>query len=91
MNFFRSEKQPQEIMLLLALRVKNIRKNKGISQFELAQRSGVSLGSIKRFEQSGKISMESFLMLLHILGRLEEMDSILMEGENLAEIEKLFD
>lgn len=41
----------------LAQRVRRIRKRRGISQEELSRRSGVSYGSIKRFETSGKISL----------------------------------
>ena len=43
----------------------------------LARRSGVSEGSLKRFEQTGKISMESFLKLIFALGRLDELSDIL--------------
>ena len=41
------------------------------SQQTLAQRSGVSLGVLKKFERTGKISLESLLKLAHVLGELE--------------------
>ena len=56
----------------------------------MAEHSGVSLGSLKRFENTGKISLESFLKLMHLLGRLKEFDKILSVNENLDDIEKLF-
>jgi transcriptional regulator with XRE-family HTH domain len=42
------------------------------SQKSLSERSGVSLGVIKRFEGSGKISLESLLKLALILGSLND-------------------
>lgn len=37
-----------------------LRRKMKISQSKLAELSGVSLGSIKRFEQSGEIALHSF-------------------------------
>lgn len=68
---------PEEISLDLAQRVKELRLAKKWKQETLAQRSGVSKGSLKRFEQTGKISMDSFLKLVFALGRLDELDAIL--------------
>ena len=45
----------EELDQKLARRVRNIRKRRSISQEKLAQMSGVSYGSIKRFEASGQI------------------------------------
>ena len=50
---------PEEINLDLAKRVKQVRKRRGITQQELSAMSGVSYGSIKRFETSGNISLIS--------------------------------
>ncbi len=54
-------------MFELASKHKLIRKQLTLTQGELAERSGVSLGSIKRFESSGQISLESLLKLAQIL------------------------
>jgi transcriptional regulator with XRE-family HTH domain len=40
----------------IAKRHKVLRKQAGFSQSELAKRSGVSLGSLKRFKTTGQIS-----------------------------------
>jgi len=61
-----------------------------MSQEEMAERSGVSLGSLKRFENTGKISLDSLLKLMHLLGRLNEFDNLLLQKENLDDIKKLF-
>lgn len=81
---------PQEITKLLANKVRSLRKQQKLSQVELAERSGVSLGSLKRFETTGKISLESLLKLVHLLDRLEDFMSILNPNEDFTEIEKLF-
>lgn len=44
-----------------------------LTQAGLAERSGVPLSTIRKFEQKGLISLESFLKLLMVLGGLEEM------------------
>lgn len=43
----------------LAQRVRNIRKRRKISQESLSEKSGVSYGTIKRFESTGMISLLS--------------------------------
>ena len=37
----------------------------GLCQY-MAERSGVSLGSLKSFENTGKISLDSLLKLMHL-------------------------
>ena len=43
----------------IAQKIVRLRKRKKMTQKQLAARSGVSLGSLKRFEQSGEISLQS--------------------------------
>lgn len=83
-------KQPVGVMRELSERTATLRKQKGYSQAELAKRSGVSLGSVRRFEQSGKISLESLLLIAQLLDRLTDFDTVLEPIEDLTEIEKLF-
>jgi transcriptional regulator with XRE-family HTH domain len=90
MGKYSIQKTPSECLLELAEKHRSVRKRAGWSQLELARRSGVSLGSLKRFESSGRISLESFLKLLLILGRIAEMEGVLHSREETGEIEKLF-
>ena len=85
-----TDKKPFDFLEEIALRHKVLRKQAGFSQSELAKRSGVSLGSLKRFETTGQISLDSLLKLVHVLNRLNDFDLILKPIENLAAIEKLF-
>ena len=50
---------PEELDQKLAQRVRKIRKRRSITQEKLASISGVSYGSIKRFETTGQISLLS--------------------------------
>jgi transcriptional regulator with XRE-family HTH domain len=84
------EPTPLEISKALAERHRTLRKQSKMSQKEMAERSGVSLGSLKRFENTGKTSLDSLLKLMHLLGRLNEFDSLLLAKENLNEVKKLF-
>lgn len=83
-------KVPSETILELAFRFKKIRKSTKKSQSETAAKSGVSLGSLKRFEQTGQISLESLLMLAHFFDRLDDFESVFVQNEDLKAIEKLF-
>ena len=83
-------KKPADWMLEMAKRHKMLRKQAGFTQSELARRAGVSLGSLKRFETSGQISIQSLLLLIDVLGRLDDFDTILKPIENMKEIERLF-
>ncbi len=71
-----SLKTPQELRQELAARAKERRLALNISQQELAERSGVSLGSIKRFESSGLISLSSLLEISLVLGCLGDFDTL---------------
>lgn len=63
----------EEINEKLAQRIKGIRKRKSISQEQLSRLSGVSFGSIKRFENTGKISLLSLTKLAIALNCADEI------------------
>ena len=89
MGKYSISKLPSDVLKDIAIKHRNIRKKAKLSQAALASRSGVSLGSIKRFENTGLISLHAFLKLLHMLGRLEEFDMIL-ESKDTIDVEHLF-
>ncbi len=67
------QKTWSEINNEIAGKIIRLRKRKKISQKELALRSGVSLGSVKRFEQSGEISLQSLSKIAIALGVEDEL------------------
>ena len=63
----------EELDKKLAERIRRIRKRRSISQQELAGMSGVSYGSIKRFEGSGQISLLSLTKIAMALELTDEL------------------
>ena len=66
----------EELDQKLAGRVRNIRKRRSISQKKLADMSGVSYGSIKRFEATGQISLLSLTKIAIALDIADDLRSI---------------
>ena len=90
MNKYSLKKLPSDILQETALKHRQLRKQLKLSQAQLAERSGVSLGSIKRFERTGKVSYEALLKLAHVLDRLSDFENLFSPEEDLTEVEKLF-
>lgn len=72
-EFIFNIKTPQEVENLIASRIRLIRKRKKISQAKLSEKSGVSLGSVKRFENTGNISLKSLIKIAIVLGIENEL------------------
>lgn len=68
MNNFDFLKSPDEVNKGIAKRMRQRRKEKKITQVQLAKYSGVSLGSLKRFERTGEISLTSLVRSRLLLG-----------------------
>lgn len=64
---------PSKAQRIITENVRERRLQLDLTQEGLAQRSGVPLPTLRRFEQQGLISLESFLKLLMVLGNLEEV------------------
>ena len=75
-NKFFNQKTPNEIARSLVEKIKQQRKKLKISQQELAQKSGVSLGSIKRFETKYEISLQSFIKIAIALDLDGDLESL---------------
>ena len=63
-----SQGTPLKHTQAIAQRMRARRKEAHLSQIDLSVRSGVSLGSLKRFERSGEISLMSLAKLADALG-----------------------
>ena len=66
----------EEIDMKLAGRIRGIRKRRSISQKKLSEMSGVSYGSIKRFETTGQISLLSLTKLAFALNEVDEIRNL---------------
>jgi len=65
-----------EINNNIAQKIVRLRKRKKITQKQLAAISGVSLGSLKRFEQSGEISLQSLTKIAIALDVENELEDL---------------
>lgn len=66
----------QEITRDIARREKAWRKSRGLTQADLAERSQVNIGAIRRFEQTGQVSFESFVRICQALDCEGELDGL---------------
>lgn len=78
----------QSITKELVLRFKKRRKESGLSQKQLSQRSGVSYASIRRFESIGEISLKSLIKISFSIGYLEDFNELYktMKLHNLKDL-----
>ena len=68
----------------LALRFKTRRLARNLTQEGLAKRAGVSWGSLKRFESTGFIALDTLLQLAMVLDCLGDFDGVCAENGSLA-------
>ena len=75
-DFLFNPKTPNDIAKELVEKIKQHRKKLKISQNQLATKSGVSLGSIKRFESKYEISLNSFIKILIALNLERDLENL---------------
>jgi transcriptional regulator with XRE-family HTH domain len=68
---------PSKAQTKIAENIRERRLFMELTQESLAERSGVSLATLRKFEQKGAISLESFLKLLMVVGGMEEIIDVL--------------
>ncbi len=84
---------PSEMQKRLASRARDLRLELNLSQQTLSKKSGVSYGTLKKFEQTGQISLESLLKLSVILGCMDDFNSLFMlkKAEKALSLDELID
>ena len=77
-----------ELAIELAARLKSRRLAQRLTQEGLAQRSGVSLGTLKKFERTGQIALVSFIRLVVALKDEAALGNLLLarKFETLDEV-----
>lgn len=80
---------PVDMGKSLAGRVRVVRLLKGWTRETLAKRAGVSASSFKRFENTGRASLELVLKVAHALARLEEFNKLFQPppAQSIEELE----
>ncbi len=72
---------PREVQQSLAERARSERLRQNWTQDELAHRAGVSLGSLKRFERTGQVSLQSLLKIAMALDALSAFETLFKAPE----------
>ncbi len=75
-EFLFNHKSPKDIAEVLVEKIKQHRKLLKISQEQLAAKSGVSLGSVKRFESKYEISLNSLIKILIALNLEKDFENL---------------
>ena len=78
-KFLFNSKTPNDIAKEFVEKIKQQRKMLKISQVQLAAKSGVSLGSIKRFESKYEISLNSLIKILIALNLEKDFENLFMQ------------
>lgn len=84
---------PGEMQKKVASRARDRRLALNLSQKTLSAKSGVSYGSLKKFEQTGQISLESLLKLAVVLGCMDDFNALFAErrAEKALSLDALID
>ena len=65
-----------DVSMKIAADFKNRRIEKGITREQMAEKSGVAISNIARFEQKGLISLKNLIKLAEALGYLAEIQNM---------------
>ena len=84
---------PSEMQKRVASRARDLRLELNLSQQTLSEKSGVSYGSLKKFEQTGQISLESLLKLAVMLGCMDDFSALfaLNSAEEALSLDELLE
>jgi len=80
---------PEDTAQQLAKKVRALRLARNWKQATLAERSGVTLASLRRFERTGQASLKNLFKLVFTMGRLDDFESVLQppDAGSIAELE----
>lgn len=87
-NLLFNPKTPNDLAKELVEKIKQQRKKLKISQIQLAAKSGVSLGSIKRFESKYEISLNSLIKILIALNLEQDLGNLFTQ-KNYTSIDEV--
>ena len=70
-----------ELVSMLGARFKDYRMRCNLTQKEVSELSGIGLTTIHKFENgtSGNLSLSTFILLLKVVGQIDNFDNILPE------------
>lgn len=89
-DFIFSKKYPKRLIYsLLADRIREIHYGRKISQKKMSEKSGVSLGVVKRFENSGEILLKPLTKIAVALEMARKLEQLFEDAPYLSIEEKI--
>jgi transcriptional regulator with XRE-family HTH domain len=79
-----------DVLKEISIRSREKRLSMNLSQKTLSEKSGVSYGTLKKFESTGKISIESLLKIAIVLDSLDDFDYLFAKDNLPDSIDELF-
>ena len=78
-----------EVTAELGLRLKAVRLSQSLTQADLAERAGVSVGTVKVLETTGQTSVASLIRVVQALGLTDQLQSLfVLKVQSIAEMEQ---
>ncbi len=80
---------PNEALDQMATAMRQHRIRHNLTQEDLAYKSGVALATLRKFERTGQISLESFFKLATVLGLLETILTAIAPKDQYASLDDM--
>ncbi len=81
---------PAEILHALGLRLREQRLAQSLTQRDLAQMAGLSLGALRKLETDGQCSLETLVRAAQALGLLEALEDLfVLKRQSIAQMEQI--
>lgn len=81
---------PAEVQHALGARLREQRLAQSLTQRELAQMAGLSLGALRKLETDGQCSLETLVRVTQALGLLGELDDLfVLKRQSIAQMEQV--
>jgi transcriptional regulator with XRE-family HTH domain len=78
-----------EIQSVLGQRLRTQRLGQSLTQGELADMAGLSLGAVRKLERNGQSTLETFVRVAQTLGLVQELDPLFeFRKESIAQMER---
>ncbi len=79
-----------EITAALGLRLKAVRLSQSLTQADLAERAGISVGTVKALERTGQSSVVSLVRVVQALGLTDQLQSLfVLQVQSIAAMEQV--
>ena len=81
---------PAEILHTLGARLREQRLPQSLTQRELAQMAGLSLGALRKLESDGQCSLETLVRAAQALGLLDTLEDLfVLKRQSIAQMEQV--